>query len=274
MSNLVEVEHISKTYQVHEAGKKRQVLAVSDVSLLIPAGHTVGIVGESGSGKSTLGQMIAGFEKPTAGRILYDGLSVAAMTRQQSLDFRRSVQVIWQDPVASLNPRFTVRQLIAEPYRIQERRIYRDRVLLQEKISELLEEVGLSQSLLENRPGELSGGQCQRIGIARAMAMRPRLMILDESLSALDASIQMTIVLLLRRLQERYGMAYLFITHDIKMAQRVSEQLVVMRHGRVVDSGSGVNLIQESTNPYVQELRSSVLEFGQHRFTREGVSSC
>lgn len=263
---FVEARGVTKDF--HQFGRRSIVRALDDVNLTVFSGKTTGLVGESGSGKSTLGDILAGLQVPTAGDVLYRNTSYARLSADEKRRLRRDVQVIFQDPVAALNPRMTVFEVVAEPFVIQRSVEYRDRKRLSVRIEELLADVGLSADIIGRRPQQLSGGQCQRLGIARALAMRPKLIICDESLSALDMPVQVAVAQLLKDMQTKYGVAYLFITHDLRMAEFMSDVIYVMHKGRVVDQGSPTYILRESVDPYVQELRNAILSIDERRFVR------
>lgn len=258
---LLSLENIQKEYR----GNAGVTAAVRGVSLEIAEQATVGLVGESGSGKSTLGRIVGLLEDPTAGRLVYRGQALGrAPWRQPTL--RRDIQLIFQDPVSSLNPRWTVRQILSEPFRLQYNALYRDRSQLEDRIRELLHDVRLSEDLLMEKPGNLSGGQCQRISLARTMALKPSLVVLDESLSALDMSTKASMVALLKSLQESHGMAYLFISHDLGLVQAIAQEIYVLKDGAVVEHGPTASLLQSTRDPYLTELKQTVLRIGDFRW--------
>jgi oligopeptide/dipeptide ABC transporter ATP-binding protein len=232
------------------------VRAVDHVSLSILPGETLGLVGESGCGKSTLGRTVLRLLEPSAGRILFDGQDITRVPQGSLRPFRRHMQMIFQDPYASLNPRMTVAQTLLEPLQIHglgaTARERRDRV------AELLEKVGLRPDAARRYPHEFSGGQRQRIGIARALAVRPRFIVADEPISALDVSIQAQIVNLLQELQEREHLTYLFISHDLKIIEHISDRVAVMYLGKVVEVASSAQLYKEPLHPYTKALLSAV----------------
>jgi ABC-type glutathione transport system ATPase component len=230
------------------------VLASDAVDLTIPAGTTVGLVGESGSGKSTLGRVIAGLEAADGGVLRFDGEDVTRPSRSRLRALSRERQLVFQDPVASLNPRRTVAQALGEPLSIHGVDAARRRA----RVGELLELVGLGRRFAERYPRSLSGGQCQRVGIARALALEPRLVILDEAVSALDVSVQAQVLNLLQELQQRLGLTYLFISHDLGVVRYMAEQIVVLRHGRVVERNEREALFREPSEQYTRELIAAV----------------
>ncbi len=230
------------------------VLASDTVDLAIRAGTTVGLVGESGSGKSTLGRVIAGLELADAGTLRFAGEDVSRPSHARLRALSRERQLVFQDPVASLNPRRTVAQAIEAPLAIHKFAAARRR----ERVAELLELVGLGRRFAERYPRSLSGGQCQRVGIARALALEPRLVILDEAVSALDVSVQAQVLNLLQELQQRLGLTYLFISHDLGVVRYMAEQIVVLRHGRVVERNNREALFAAPAETYTRELIAAV----------------
>jgi oligopeptide/dipeptide ABC transporter ATP-binding protein len=255
---LVETRGLTKEFTVgrslartlarrpHEA-----LVAVEDVSVSINRGETLGVVGESGSGKSTLGKLLLQLEQPTSGDILFEGESILAMRRQARRRLRKRVQVVFQDPYSSLNPTMTVRQTLAEALSVHEIGTKESRTA---QIDELLELVGLSPSLANRRPQQFSGGQRQRIGIARALAVEPEFVVADEAVSALDVSIQAQVLNLLMRLQDELGLTYLFVSHNLSVAQHISNSIAVMYLGRVVEHAPTDELFADPLHPYTQAL--------------------
>ena len=232
------------------------VKAVDGVNLSVEPGETVGLVGESGCGKSTLGRAVIGLVKPTAGEVFFEGTQISALSKNEFRKTRRHLQIIFQDPVGSLNPRMTVRQILSEPLDIH--KLATSRKERATRIAELLENVGLASNHPDRYPHEFSGGQRQRIGIARALAVEPRLIICDEPVSALDVSIQAQIINLLQDLQSRLGIAYLFIAHDLAVVEHISQRILVMYLGRIVESGNPNEVVNNPRHPYTRALISAV----------------
>ena len=231
------------------------VRAVDGVSFDLFPGKTVAIVGESGSGKSTTGYAVMGMEQPTAGQVLIDGKDRATMTPAEHHAVTRRLQIVFQDPASALNPRMKVRDCIAEPLEIHRIGTAATRAA---RVQELLDLVGLPASALDRLPREFSGGQKQRIVIARALALNPEVIVCDEAVSALDVSIQSQILNLLMELQARLGLAYLFISHDLSVVRHISDEIVVMHRGRVVEAGPTDALFAATRDPYTQKLLAAV----------------
>ena len=253
---LLETTHLSKSYP----GTDGPTLVVDRISLRIARGETLGVVGESGSGKSTVARMVLGLIEPTAGEVRFDGEVVATAKGARLRWMRRRMQPVFQDPFAALNPRMRVEQILTEPFLIHETlagseaHLPRGRKAQSERVHELLKSVGLDASALPRYPHEFSGGQRQRINIARALALRPELLVLDEPISALDVSVGAQIVNLLRTLQREHGMAYLFITHSMPLVRYLADRILVMQRGRVVEEGEAEALCRAPYEPYTQAL--------------------
>ncbi|MFI7673557.1 ABC transporter ATP-binding protein [Actinophytocola sp. NPDC049390] len=232
-------------------GRRGEIRAVAGVNLTVAAGETVCLVGESGCGKSTVARAVVNLIRPFEGEIRFDGRSLVGMSRDQ----RREVQLVFQDPYASLNPRMTVRELITEAWRIHPGVVARDQ--WDAEVASLLERVGLNPAHASRYPHQFSGGQRQRICIARALSVRPRLIVLDEAVSALDVSIQAQILALLRKLRDELGVAYLFITHDLGVVRHFADRVAVMHLGTIVETGDTEQIYRSPAHPYTQALLSA-----------------
>jgi oligopeptide transport system ATP-binding protein len=232
-----------------------QVRAVDGISFSIPRGETLGLVGESGSGKSTACRAILQLMKPTSGSVRFEGQEIAGLSRRKMRPLRREMQMIFQDPYASLNPRKRVGQIVGDPLRRQRVASGSD---LRKRVQELLERVGLSPEHYNRFPHEFSGGQRQRIGIARALALQPKLVIADEPVSALDVSIQAQIINLLDDLQDEFGLTYLFVAHDIGVVRHISDRIAVMHNGKIVEQGTADQVCEHPKDEYTKKLLSAV----------------
>ena len=251
--NLVQVDDLKKYFPV---GGGRVLRAVDDVSFAIRKGETLGLVGESGCGKTTVGRTLMRIYEPDGGKVLYDGKDIFALKGRESRELTRRMQIIFQDPYASLNPFFTVREIISEGMNVHG--LYKGKEERKARIAELLGMVGLSTDHLNRFPHEFSGGQRQRIGIARALAMDPEFIVCDEPISALDVSIQAQIVNMLIRFQEELGLTYLFIAHDLSMVCHISDRVAVMYIGNIVEYGSNEEIFMHPVHPYTKGLLSAV----------------
>ena len=255
---LLQVEHVGKTYRLPRErllGPAPQLQALDDVSFELHAGRSLGIVGESGSGKSTLARLVMALEAPTQGRVLLDGEDLHALTPQALRAVRARMQMVFQDPYGSLDPRRKVGQTVAEPLAVlhgasrQEQRA---------RASEVLEAVGLRAADLDKYPHEFSGGQRQRIAIARALITRPKLIVADEPVSALDVSVQAQVLNLMQDLQDGFGVTYLFISHDLSVVDLVCDEVIVLEGGRIVEQGDPDRIFQRPQHPYTQRLLAAV----------------
>ncbi|WNS75897.1 ATP-binding cassette domain-containing protein [Bacillus sp. DTU_2020_1000418_1_SI_GHA_SEK_038] len=250
---LLEVKHLKKHFSL---GKGQILKAVDDVSFYIKKGETFGIVGESGCGKSTAGRTIIGLYDRTEGEVIFDGKNVHEMNEKERFAFHRKMQMIFQDPYASLNPRSTVKEIISEPMEVHG--VYPDKKERLERVYQLLEDVGLNRDHANRYPHEFSGGQRQRIGIARALSLDPDFIIADEPISALDVSVQAQVVNLLKNLQKKKGLTYLFIAHDLSMVKHISDRIGVMYLGNLVELTESANLYKNPLHPYTQALLSAI----------------
>ena len=232
-----------------------KVKAVDGVSFEIRGGETLGLVGESGSGKTTTGYCVLRLIKPTSGSIRFEGREITDLKGEELRRMRRHMQVIFQDPLASLNPRMSVGEIVAEPLLVHS---VGDAVSRRAKVRQLLEVVGFEAGAADRRPREFSGGQCQRIGIARALALNPKLIVCDEPVSALDVSIQAQILNLLKDIQQEFGLTYLFVAHDLAVVRAVSDRIAVMQRGRLVEEGPAEEVYERPKDPYTQALLAAV----------------
>lgn len=256
---LLEVQNLRTWFPVLGGVMRRKVgdiRAVDDVSFTIEPGCTVGLVGESGSGKTTVGRTILKLISSTSGRVLYNGRDILPLSEREFRPLRREMQMIFQDPFGSLNPRFTIGEIVGEALEIHFPKMNRsDRA---SRVADLLRLVGLKSDMMRRYPHEFSGGQRQRIGIARALAVEPRFIVCDEPVSALDVSVQAQIVNLLQDLQEQFGIAYLFIAHDLAVVEHISDHVLVMHHGKIVESASAEAIYNDPQNEYTKTLLSAV----------------
>lgn len=255
---LVEVRNLKKYFEVQKSflGRSQTLLkAVDDVSFTIQKGETFGLVGESGCGKTTIGRTLLKLYEPTAGDILYKGQSICQLGYKEMLPYRKKMQMIFQDPYASLDPRMTIAEIIGDPLVVHNIYQGKDRT---DRVKELIELVGLKADHLNRYPHEFSGGQRQRIGIARALAVEPEFIVCDEPISALDVSIQAQVVNMLEELQERFGLTYLFVSHDLSMVRHISHKVGVMYLGSLVEYAPVNELYTNMQHPYTQALLSAV----------------
>ncbi|WP_353113361.1 ATP-binding cassette domain-containing protein [Microbacterium sp.] len=258
MSTLLSVRGLVKEYRQH--GSRRgdaPFRAVDEVDFDLEEGTTLAIVGESGSGKSTTGRCALRLIEPTAGSVVYDGTELVGLGAEEMRRRRSEMQIVFQDTYASLDPRWTVGRLLAEPLELHERAGRRE---VRSRVGEMLETVGLDPAHAERYPHEFSGGQRQRIGIARALMLKPRLVVCDEPVSALDVSVQAQVLNLMKDLQEEFGLSYLFISHDIAVVEFMADDVIVMNHGRVVESGHCAEVLADPQDPYTRALLAAVPE--------------
>jgi oligopeptide transport system ATP-binding protein len=256
---LLQVDHLKVYFPIlggvfrHKVG---EVKAVDDVSFTVNRGQTVGLVGESGSGKTTVGRSIIRLVEPTAGSIFYEGRPISTLSPRAFRPYRKKIQVIFQDPYNSLNPRLSIFQIIGEALEIHFPQM--TRAERREKVAGLLEKVGLKRDHLDRYPHEFSGGQRQRVGIARALAVNPEFIVCDEPVSALDVSVQAQIVNLLQDLQEELGLTYLFIAHDLAVVEHVSDFVLVMNAGKIVEAATAEAIYADPQHEYTRKLLSAV----------------
>jgi peptide/nickel transport system ATP-binding protein/oligopeptide transport system ATP-binding protein len=253
---LVEARNLKKHYPVRDdAGGASVTKAVDDVSFKIPAGSIMGLVGESGCGKTTVGRILVNLLKPTGGEVLFDGIAVTNRDKSKAREIRRRMQIVFQDPYSSLDPRMNVYEIIGEG--IKNYKLTRDRAELRERVEYLAERCGLFASQCRQYPHQFSGGQRQRICIARALATNPDFVVCDEAVSALDVSIQAQIINLLKELQEDMGLTYLFISHDLRVVEFLSDRVAVMYLGQIVEEGSTEDVYGQCLHPYTEALLSA-----------------
>ncbi|MEQ8400129.1 MAG: ATP-binding cassette domain-containing protein [Roseitalea porphyridii] len=254
---VLQVQNLTKRYSVpgdYFGRGGETITALDDVSFEVRRGETVGIVGESGSGKSTLSRIILGLEQPDAGRIVFDGVDLATLSRRELRAIRARIQVVFQDPYASLNPRMSVHDLIAEPMEVHRDTMGISRGAITDRVAELLTLVQMQEDHMHRYPHEFSGGQRQRIGIARALACKPELIVLDEPTSALDVSVQAQVLELLIGLQDELGLTYLFISHDLAVVRYLCESALLVRKGRLVESAPIEQLFTAPQSDYARML--------------------
>lgn len=255
---LLKAAGLKKHFEMKKGFIKKEVSytkAVDGVNLEVFEGETLGIVGESGCGKSTTGQMLLGLLPPTEGKVWFDGMDMTSLSKEELRKLRKDLQVIFQDPFSSLNPRMTVEQLLAEPLKIHGGKTKEE---IKKDVIELINVVGLNEYHLDRYPHEFSGGQRQRIGIARALALKPKLIICDEPVSALDVSIQAQILNLLKKLQKEFQLTYVFIAHGLPAVRHISDRIAVMYLGRVVEIADRDSLFEHPTHPYTEALLSAI----------------
>ena len=260
-NKIIEVKNAKKYFNT----KKGLLHAVDDVSFTINEGETLGLVGESGCGKSTTGRVALRLLDATAGEVFYEGKDIMKMSSKEMREMRKKMQIVFQDPYASLNPRMSVSEIIAEPLIVH--KIYRDKAEMEKKVAQLMSTVGLAERLTHTYPHELDGGRRQRIGIARALALNPKFIVQDEPVSALDVSIQAQILNLMADLQDEFGLTYLFISHDLSVVKHVSDNIAVMYLGKIVEMTDSKNMFKNPLHPYSQALLSAIPlpKLGAHR---------
>ncbi len=250
--NILEVRGLKKYFNT----PKGQLLAVDDVSFTVERGKTLGIVGESGCGKSTTGRAILRLIEPTAGEVLFEGRDITKISTAEMRKLRKEMQIVFQDPFSSVDPRMSVGGIIAEPIIIN--KIIKDKAAIEKRVAELMDIVGLAPRLINSYPHELDGGRRQRIGIARALALNPKFIICDEPVSALDVSIQAQILNLLKNLQKDMGLTYIFITHNLSVVNHFSDDIAVMYLGRVIEKAPAEELFENPIHPYTKALLSAI----------------
>jgi len=254
MSELLRVENLKKYFQTPHG----VLHAVDDVSFSLEKGTTLGVVGESGCGKSTLGRTILKLHEPTSGKIFFEDKDITAYSAKEMKKLRQEMQIIFQDPFASLNPRMTVSETIAESLIIQKLVDKRDKAAIDKKVREYMDLVGIAPRLVNSYPHELDGGRRQRVGIARVLALEPKFIVCDEPVSALDVSIRAQVLNLMQDLQEKFGFTYLFITHDLSVVKHISDEIVVMYLGKIVEKAPAKRLFQNPVHPYTKALLSAI----------------
>jgi peptide/nickel transport system ATP-binding protein len=268
---LFELRNVKKYFRLKSSVSgvpAQEIKAVDGVNLSLAEGETFSIVGESGSGKTTLGRLIADLYKTDEGEVLYNGIDIRRMDKAQYREFRRGVQIVFQDPYSSLDPRFTVWRLMQESFTLENKL---NRGEQEERIKEALNAVELPDDILMRYPHEFSGGERQRLAIARALLCRPKLVILDEAVSSLDVLVQGQILKLLASLKKRFGLTYLFISHNLRVVTKISDKIAVMYQGRVLETGPAAELINHPVHPYTCELLMAAVEYRSRRENRDWV---
>ena len=249
---ILEVKDLSRYFKTRSG----MLHAVDGVSFTLKKGETLGVVGESGCGKSTLGRAILRLIEPTSGSVIYDGIDISKLSKEEMRRMRKDMQIIFQDPYSSLDPRKTVSQIIAEP--LKTHKICSGKQEIEQRVNEIMKRVGLAERLVNTYPHELDGGRRQRVGVARALATRPKFVVCDEPVSALDVSIQAQIINLMRRLQRELELSYIFITHDMSVVNHLADRIAVMYLGRLVELAPVEELFENPLHPYTQALLSAV----------------
>lgn len=259
--SLIELNHVTKTYAASAGfgSRRRRVRAVHEVSLALESGRHLGLVGESGSGKSTLARLLLRLEKADQGTIVFDGTDLSRLSQRKIRPLRRKMQMVFQDPDSSLDPRFSIRRILDEALACLPKRLkFQQRT---EKMVQALEAVGLPADCLTRFPHEFSGGERQRIAIARALVMEPSLLILDEAVSSLDVLVQTQIIDLLKAIERRFGVTYVFITHNLRVARRLCERIAVMYQGRIVEMADTAQIFSDPRHPYTQRLFQAAMDY-------------
>lgn len=253
---FIQIRDVKKYFPMNEGLKRINLKAVDGVSLDIRKGETLGLVGESGCGKSTLGRVVLRLIEKTSGDVIYDGQDIYKLKSKELVDFRRKMQIVFQDPYACLNPRLRIEDIISEPLRFHERL---PKNVRQERVAKVMDEVGLSKDMIHRFPHELSGGQQQRVGIARALILKPEFIVCDEPVSALDVSVQAQILNLLVSLKEEHQLTYLFVSHNLAVVHHICDRIAVMYLGQIVEIAEKEELFNNPLHPYTQALISAVL---------------
>ncbi len=258
-SYILQGENIVKDFVVARKAiigtPKRIFRALDNVFFAISAGETVGVVGESGSGKSTLGEILGGLLNPTQGKVLYKGQDISLMTKEEYREYRKSVQFIFQDPKGSMNPHFRIKDVVAEP--LITLNIIKDEEEIKARVIQMIKKVGLEEDAIDKYPGEISGGQSQRVAIARALIVNPKVIVCDEAVSALDVSVQAQILNLLIDLQKQFNTAYVFISHEIGVVNYMSDRIIVMNRGHIVETGTAEEVLMNPKEEYTKKLIES-----------------